>query len=109
MWRGTFDDKDEVAVKVFPSHHRNYYTSERDAYAAAGEHPSILRCFGGGEMATSGPTGPLDYLLLLGLERQCLQDYLKENVLDLGVLAKMSLSKLLSILILIKQELKKIK
>lgn len=89
VWRGIIDDQ-EIAVKVFSSHHRNYFVNEYDVYKVAGENLSLLRCYGGGEYITS-PGGPPDYLLLLSLEQECLQDYLKKCTLDLATLSKMSL------------------
>ncbi|CAG9821661.1 unnamed protein product [Phaedon cochleariae] len=88
VWRGTVEDR-EVAVKVFPAHHRNVFLNEREAYEVAGEHRGLLECFGGGELVT--PTGAVDYVLLLGLEQRSLQDHLKQHTVDLPTLAKMSL------------------
>lgn len=89
VWRGVIDDQ-EVAVKMFPSHHRNYFLNEHDMYKASGENSALLKCFGGGEYVIS-PGGPTEYLLLLSLEQECLQEYLKKHTLDLPTLGKMSL------------------
>ncbi|KAJ8937298.1 hypothetical protein NQ314_011937, partial [Rhamnusium bicolor] len=89
VWRGIVEDQ-EVAVKVFPAHHRNYFLNEHEIYKVSGENSALLKCFGGGEYAM-GPGAPADYLLLLSLEKECLQDYLKNHILDLAVLSKMSL------------------
>ncbi|KAL3285541.1 hypothetical protein HHI36_000072 [Cryptolaemus montrouzieri] len=89
VWRGVIDDQ-EIAVKMFPSHHRNYFLNEHNMYKAAGENGTLLKCFGGGEYVTT-PGGPTDYLLLLSLEQECLQEYLKKHTLDLQTLGKMSL------------------
>lgn len=37
----------EVAVKIFPSHYRNYFQNERDMYCLPFmEHPSLLEYYG---------------------------------------------------------------
>ncbi|KAK9873236.1 hypothetical protein WA026_021728 [Henosepilachna vigintioctopunctata] len=89
VWRGVIDDQ-EIAVKMFPSHHRNYFLNEHNMYKVSGENASLLKCFGGGEYITS-PGGPTDYLLLLSLEQECLQEYLKKHTIDLPTLSKMTL------------------
>lgn len=70
MWHGVVEDQD-VAVKVFPAHHRNYFLNEHEMYKVSGENSALLKCYGGGEF-TMGPSGP-DYVLLLSLEQECLQ------------------------------------
>ncbi|KAJ8924460.1 hypothetical protein NQ315_007257 [Exocentrus adspersus] len=89
VWRGVVDDH-EVAVKVFPAHHRNYFLNEHEIYKLSGENSALLKCFGGGEYSM-GPGAPADYLLLLSLEKECLQDHLKNHTLDVMTLSKMSL------------------
>ncbi|KAJ8963091.1 hypothetical protein NQ318_018555 [Aromia moschata] len=84
VWRGIVEDQ-EVAVKVFPAHHRNYFLNEHEIYKVSGENSALLKCYGGGEYAVE-PGGPADYLLLLSLEKECLQDYLKRNTVDLAAL-----------------------
>ncbi|XP_047350082.1 bone morphogenetic protein receptor type-2 isoform X3 [Vespa velutina] len=42
VWQGSMGDQD-VAVKIFPSHYRNYFQNERDTYCLPFmEHPSLL-------------------------------------------------------------------
>lgn len=89
MWQGIIDDQD-VAVKVFLPHHRNYFLNEHDLYKLAGDNASLLKCHGGGERVLT-PGGPTHYLLILSLEQECLQEYLKNHTLDLATLGKMSL------------------
>lgn len=37
----------DVAVKIFPSHYRNYFQNERDTYCLPFmEHPSLLSYYG---------------------------------------------------------------
>lgn len=89
VWRGMVEDQ-EVAVKVFPAHHRNYFLNEHEMYKLSGENSALLKCYGGGEYSM-GPSASADYLLLLSLEKECLQDHLKNHTLDLTILSKMSL------------------
>ncbi|XP_050306503.1 activin receptor type-2B [Anthonomus grandis grandis] len=88
VWRGLIDDQ-EVAVKIFPSHYRNCFFSEQEIYKAVGDHPCILKCFGGGEY--SRVQGHPEFALLLSIEQESLQEYLKNNTMDLPTLSKMSL------------------
>ncbi|CAH0550042.1 unnamed protein product [Brassicogethes aeneus] len=89
VWRGVIDGK-QLAVKVFQSHHRHYYLNENEMYRVAGECSALLNCLGSGEYQVT-PGGPTDHLLLLSLEQECLQEYLKVHTLDVPVLTKMSL------------------
>ncbi|KAB0803279.1 hypothetical protein PPYR_00249 [Photinus pyralis] len=89
VWRGLVDDQ-QVAVKVFPPHHRNYFLNEHELYKISGESSSVLKCFGGGERAQS-PNGLSDYILIFNLEQECLQEYLKNHTINLTVLCRMSL------------------
>lgn len=88
VWRGIIDDQ-ELAVKIFPGHNRNYFFNEHEIYKVVGENSAVLKCFGGGEFVRI--QGHPDYVLLLSLERDSLQEYLKHNTLDLSTLSRMSL------------------
>ncbi|KAF7284376.1 hypothetical protein GWI33_022163 [Rhynchophorus ferrugineus] len=88
VWRGIIDDR-ELAVKIFPGHNRNYFFNEHEIYKVVGEHSALLKCFGGGEYVRI--QGHPDYLLLLSLEQESLQEYLKNHIIDLGILSRMSL------------------
>ncbi|XP_018324359.1 bone morphogenetic protein receptor type-2 isoform X2 [Agrilus planipennis] len=89
VYRGMIEDQ-EVAVKVFLPHHRNYFINEHEIYKLVGDNASLLKCFGGGERNQT-PGAPSDYVLIFSLEQQCLQEYLKNHTLDLATLCKMSL------------------
>lgn len=89
VWRGLVEDQ-EVAVKVFPPHHRNYFLNEHELYKVANENSALLKCFGGGERCQT-PGGLSDYILIFSLEQECLQEYLKNHTIDLSTLCKMSL------------------
>lgn len=89
VWRGIIEEQ-EVAVKMFPAHHRNYFLNEYNIYKVAGDSVALLKFYGGGErVLVSG--GSTEYLLILNLEQQCLQEYLKNCIIDLETLSKMSL------------------
>lgn len=46
VWQGSMGDQD-VAVKIYPSHYRNYFQNERDTYCLPFmEHPSLLSYYG---------------------------------------------------------------
>lgn len=89
VWCGVIEDQ-QVAVKLFPAHHRNYFLNEHEMYKMCGENSGILKCYGGGEYSFT--LGTIEYVLLLSLEQESLQEYLKSHTLDLVTLGKMSLS-----------------
>ncbi|KAF5281316.1 hypothetical protein FQA39_LY17828 [Lamprigera yunnana] len=89
VWQGLVEDQ-QVAVKVFPPHHRNYFLNELEHYKVAGENLTLLKCFGGGERCQS-PGGLSEYVLIFSLEQECLQEYLKNHTINLTVLCRMSL------------------
>ncbi|KAG5894784.1 hypothetical protein JTB14_005220 [Gonioctena quinquepunctata] len=88
VWRGLIEEQD-IAVKVFSAHHRNYFLNEHEMYKVAGENPGLLKFHGGGEY--SATPGSTDYVLLLALEQESLQEYLKKHTLDLAALSKMTM------------------
>lgn len=46
VWRGTVNDQ-EVAIKIFPSHYRQYYHNERDIYSLPFmDCPALLTYYG---------------------------------------------------------------
>ncbi|XP_065169109.1 LOW QUALITY PROTEIN: activin receptor type-2A [Atheta coriaria] len=89
VWHGTIEDQD-VAVKVFRPHHRNYFLNEHELYKEAGDNMALVKCFGGGELPNT-PNGTPQYGLILSMERECLQEYLKKHTLDLSTHARMAL------------------
>lgn len=91
VWRVLYEGQ-EYAFKEFSAHHRNYYINEREMFKLSGQNAALVTYYGGGEIPPSSPpnTGP-QYFLLLSLERESLQEYLKNNVLDLATLSRMSL------------------
>ncbi|KAJ9585230.1 hypothetical protein L9F63_002993 [Diploptera punctata] len=91
VWKGTVHDQ-EVAVKIFPSHYRNYFYNEKDIYCLPFmDNPALLTCFG--YMEREGSETCVEYLLVLSYAPNgCLQDYLRNNSLDWPTFCKMSLS-----------------
>lgn len=91
VWRGTVNDQ-EVAIKIFPSHYRQYYHNERDIYSLPFmDCPALLTYYGSNErMSLDNCT---EYLLVLSYcSNGCLQEYLRNNTLDLPTFCKMALS-----------------
>ncbi|XP_068084117.1 bone morphogenetic protein receptor type-2 [Anabrus simplex] len=89
VWKGSLHDQD-VAVKIFPSHHRNYFLNERDIYTLPFmECPALLTYFGCDERM--GLEGCPEYLLVLSYAPNgCLRDYLRSNLLDWSTFCRMS-------------------
>lgn len=91
VWKGIVNDQ-EVAVKIFPAHYRNYFYNERDIYCLPFmDNPALLTYFGCDERTNLD--GHMEYLLVLSYAPNgCLQDYLSESVLDFSTFSKMALS-----------------
>ncbi|XP_049955024.1 bone morphogenetic protein receptor type-2 isoform X2 [Schistocerca serialis cubense] len=91
VFKGTLLDK-EVAVKIFPGHHRQYFHNERDIYCLPFmDNPALLTYFGSDERVSA--EGYIDYLLVLSYATNgCLQDYLRSNLVDWNCLCRMALS-----------------
>lgn len=84
VWKGTVSDQ-EVAVKIFPSHYRNYFYNERDIYCLPFmDSPSLLTYFGQ-DLAMWMFNVPEDVrfslsFLIYANHMLCLQVILKERV-----------------------------
>lgn len=91
VWKGTVNEQD-VAVKIFPAHYRSYFYNERDIYCLPlMENSALLSYFGCDERTNMD--GNLEYLLIVSYAPLgCLQDYLKEHILDWKTFCSMSLS-----------------
>ncbi|XP_044740436.1 bone morphogenetic protein receptor type-2 [Chrysoperla carnea] len=91
VWKGTVNEQ-EVAVKIFPAHYRNYFYNEQDIYCLPFmDNPCLLTYFGCDERTNM--EGQTEYLLVLSYAPNgCLQDYLKENTLDWNTFCKMALT-----------------
>lgn len=93
VWRGTLFDT-EVAVKVFNHQHRQYYLNERDIYTLPFmDHPCLMKFIGADEKP-SGPDGLTQeyYIVMAHAPLGCLQDFLKNNVVDWASLCSMTQS-----------------
>ncbi|XP_012151417.1 kinase protein wishful thinking isoform X2 [Megachile rotundata] len=91
VWQGSMGDQD-VAVKIFPSHYRNYFQNERDTYCLPFmEHPSLLSYYGVDERVSM--EGSVEYLLVLSFASGgTLTDFLRTHIIDWSTFCKMGLS-----------------
>ncbi|KAI4504255.1 hypothetical protein M0802_000726 [Mischocyttarus mexicanus] len=91
VWQGSMGDQD-VAVKIFPSHYRNYFQNERDTYCLPFmEHPSLLSYYGVDERISM--EGSTEYLLVLSFAPSgTLTDFLRTHTIDWLTFCKMGLS-----------------
>ncbi|XP_033356226.1 bone morphogenetic protein receptor type-2 isoform X2 [Bombus vosnesenskii] len=91
VWQGSMGDQD-VAVKIFPSHYRNYFQNERDTYCLPFmEHPSLLSYYGVDERISM--EGSVEYLLVLSFAPGgTLTDFLRTHTIDWTTFCKMGLS-----------------
>ncbi|XP_024227338.1 kinase protein wishful thinking isoform X2 [Bombus vancouverensis nearcticus] len=91
VWQGSMGDQD-VAVKIFPSHYRNYFQNERDTYCLPFmEHPSLLSYYGVDERISM--EGSVEYLLVLSFAPGgTLTDFLRTHTIDWATFCKMGLS-----------------
>lgn len=92
VWKGLIDHENHVALKIFPSQHKQYFLNERDIYnVPLLEHDSILRYLGSDERRTIDDR--IEYMLILSLaELGCLHDWLLENTTSLDEFYGMSTS-----------------
>ncbi|KAG7201570.1 hypothetical protein KM043_004316 [Ampulex compressa] len=91
VWQGSMGDQD-VAVKIFPSHYRNYFQNERDTYCLPFmEHASLLSYYGVDERVSM--EGSVEYLLVLSFAPGgTLTDFLRTHTVDWTTFCKMGLS-----------------
>ncbi|XP_018060219.1 PREDICTED: bone morphogenetic protein receptor type-2 isoform X2 [Atta colombica] len=91
VWQGSMGDQD-VAVKIYPSHYRNYFQNERDTYCLPFmEHPSLLSYYGVDERISM--EGSIEYLLVLSFAPGgSLTEFLRTHIIDWNTFCKMSLS-----------------
>lgn len=88
VWRG-LNGEQEVAVKVFSSHCRQYYYNEYAIYSLPFmKHTNLLACYGGDERVPQD--GTPDYMIVLTyMPLGSLTSYLKEHVVSWEVMCKM--------------------
>lgn len=91
VWKGMLYDQ-EVAIKMFPTYHRQYFINEKDIYCLPHmDHPCLLRYFGAEERM--GLENRLEYMLVLSLAPHgCLHEFLHANTVDWLTLCRMALS-----------------
>lgn len=114
VWKGLVNDR-EVAVKIFPAQHRQYFLTERNIYTLdLMENPGLLEYYGGyleiqsakrvfviqcpkliitGSDTRRTMNDQLEHLLVLALAPNgCLQDWLTENTCTFNVFTLMAKS-----------------
>lgn len=91
VWRGMINEQ-TVAVKIFPSQHKQYFQNEKNIYSLPlMQMPSILQYFGYDTRRTL--TDNIEYILVLSLAPLgCLQDWLIENTCSFEIFTKMAKS-----------------
>lgn len=91
VWKGMINEQ-TVAVKLFPSQHKDYFLNEKDIYCLpAMDSPYFLEYFGCDERRTLDDN--IEYLLVLSLAPfGCLQDWLAQNTASFEVYIKMARS-----------------
>uniref|UniRef100_A0A1B6E1Y6 receptor protein serine/threonine kinase n=1 Tax=Clastoptera arizonana TaxID=38151 RepID=A0A1B6E1Y6_9HEMI len=91
VWKGSVNDL-EVAIKIFPSHYRQYYYNERDIYLLPFmDNSALLKYYGSNKRMTLDNC--TEYMLVLSYcPNGNLQEYLRNNTLDLPTFCKMALS-----------------
>lgn len=91
VWKGIVNEQ-AIAVKIFPSQHKQYFLNEKDIYSIPlFESPSLLAYFGCDQRCTMDDN--VEYLMVLSLAPLgCLQDWLINNIASFHVFCKMSKS-----------------
>ncbi|KAJ6634282.1 Bone morphogenetic protein receptor type-2 [Pseudolycoriella hygida] len=91
VWRGMINEI-PVAVKIFPSQHKQYFINEKNIYSVnLMDSPSLLEYYGCDTRRTLHDN--IEYLIVLSLAPLgCLQDWLHENTTSFTTFAKMAKS-----------------
>lgn len=91
VWKGMINEQ-ELAVKIFPSQHKEYFLNERDIYCLPlMEAPFLLEYYGCDERRTMDDN--IEYLLVLSLAPLgCLQNWLIEHTVTFDEFMKMTKS-----------------
>lgn len=91
VWKGMINEQ-TVAVKIFPSHNKQFFLNEKDIYSVSlMDSPYLLEYYGSDERRTLDDS--IEYLLVLSLAPLgCLQDWLKENTMTFSVFISMARS-----------------
>lgn len=89
VWKGIVNER-SVAVKIFPSHNKQYFLNERDIYnIPLMDHKSLLAYFGCDERRTIDDC--IEYMLVLSLAPMgCLQDWLVDNTTSFTQFCRMA-------------------
>lgn len=91
VWKGMINEQ-TVAVKIFPSQHKQFFLNEKDIYSVSlMDNPHLLEYYGCDERRTLDDS--IEYLLVLSLAPLgCLQDWLKDNTMSFSVFIRMARS-----------------
>ncbi|KAG4073987.1 hypothetical protein HA402_014192 [Bradysia odoriphaga] len=91
VWKGMINEK-AVAVKIFPSQHKQYFINEKNIYSVSlMDCPSLLEYYGCDTRRTLHDN--IEYLIVLSLAPLgCLQDWLHENTSSFAIFTKMAKS-----------------
>lgn len=91
VWKGMINEQ-AVAVKIFPSHYKQYFTNEKDIYTSnLMKNPCLSEYYGCDTRRTMNDN--IEYLLVMSLAPYgCLQDWLIENTCSFDVFTKMAKS-----------------
>lgn len=89
VWKGMLNEQ-SVAVKIFPSHNKQYFLNEKDIFnVPLMQHKSLLTYFGCDERRTIDDR--IEYMLVLSLAQLgCLQDWLVDNTTSFSGFCKMA-------------------
>lgn len=88
VWKGMLNER-SVAVKIFPSHNKQYFLNEKDIFnVPLMDHKSLLTYFGCDERTIDDR---IEYMLVLSLAQLgCLQDWLTDNTTSFSGFCKMA-------------------
>lgn len=88
VWRGVLNEE-EVAVKIYHSNYRQFYTNEKYIYSLPFiDQENLLQFYGGDERVSQ--EGTMQYILVLSYVPQGnLMGYLKNNTVDWAAMCKM--------------------
>lgn len=89
VWKGKLEEED-VAVKIYSPHYRDYYNNERSLYRLPFmEHNALVRFFGADERIT--PDGTPQLMIIMSyVPNGSLSSYLKNNLLDWPTMVTMA-------------------
>ncbi|KAK7480963.1 hypothetical protein BaRGS_00027778, partial [Batillaria attramentaria] len=89
VWKGKLEEQD-IAVKIYSPHYREYYNNERSLYRLPFmEHEALVRFLGADERITQDGTPQL-MIVMSYAPHGSLSSYLKNNLLDWATMVRMA-------------------